>query len=90
MKPTLEPISILTPAFLISIALLISVSSTLFLNIIANKLTIIEMEKYWNISNYSNILTNLIYSFAFFLFYYQQKSKSPESHPVDFTSPNDR
>lgn len=90
MKPTLEPISILTPAFLISIALLISVSSTLFLNIIANKLTIIEMEKYWNISNYSNILTNLIYSFAFFLFYYQQKSKSPESHSVDFTSPNDR
>ena len=90
MKPTLEPISIFTPAFLISIAFLISVSSTLFLNIIANKLTISEMEKYWNISNYSNILMNIIFSSAFVLFYIQQKSKPPESHSVDFTSPNDR
>jgi hypothetical protein len=90
MKPTSEPISIFTPALLISIAFLISVSSTLFLNIIANKLTISEMEKYWNISNYSNILMNIIFSSAFVLFYFQQKSKPPESHSVDFTRPNDR
>jgi hypothetical protein len=90
MKPTLEPINIFTPAFLISIAFLISDSSTLFLNIIANKFTVSEIGKYWNISNYANILMNIIFSYAFVLFYIQQKSKPPESHSVDFTSPNDR
>ena len=87
MKPTIEPINIFTPAFLISIALLINVSGTLFLNIIANRLTINEMEKYWNISNYSNIIMNLIFVSAFVLFYFQQKSIPPENHSVDFTSP---
>ncbi len=48
------------------------------------------MQKYWSISSYSNILMNLIFSSAFILFYNQQKPKPPESHSVDFTSPNDR
>jgi hypothetical protein len=90
MKQSEEPINIFHPIFLIVIALLINVSSTLFLIIISNHLTINEMEKYWNISNYSNILMNLIYSSAFILFYNQHKPKPPESNFVDFTSPNDR
>jgi hypothetical protein len=90
MKQTDEPINILNPVFLIVIAILLNVSSTLFLTIISNHLTVNEMEKYWNISNYSNILMNLIFSSAFVLFYYQHKPKPPESKIVDFTSPNDR
>ena len=90
MKQTEEPINIFHPVFLIVIALLINVSSTLFLIIISNHLTINEMEKYWNISNYSNILMNSIYSSAFILFYNQHKPKPTESNFVDFTSPNDR
>jgi hypothetical protein len=90
LKPTNEPVSIFTPVFLIVVALLLYISITLFLYIIANRLSEKEMEKYWSLNNYSNILTSLIYSSAFVLFYYQQKSKPPESHSVDFTSPNDR
>jgi len=90
MKPTVVPVSIFTPQFFIVIALLLNVSSTLFLTIVSNHYTLDEMEKYWNISNYANILMNLIISFAFALFYYQHKSKPVENHSVDFTSPNDR
>jgi hypothetical protein len=90
MKPTTVPINIFTPVFLIVIAILLNVSSTLFLTIIANSLTVNEMEKYWSISHYSNILMNLIISSAFILFHYQQKHKPPENHSVDFSSPDDR
>jgi uncharacterized membrane protein len=90
LKPTDVPVSIFTPVFLIVIALLLNISSTLFLTIIANRLTVNEMEKYWSINHYSSIIMNILYSSAFVLFSYQQKSKPPESHTVDFTSPNDR
>lgn len=90
MKPASEPVNIFTPVFLITIAILINISSTLFLNIISNRLTIDEMEKYWSISNYSNIFMNIIFSAAFILFHFQQKHKPPESHSVDYSSPDDR
>ena len=48
------------------------------------------MEKYWSLNHYSLILMNLIISSAFIISRYQQKSKPPESHTVDFTSRNDR
>lgn len=90
LKPADVPVSIFTPVFLIVIALLLNISSTLFLTIIANRLTVDEMERYWSINHYSSIVMNILYSSAFVLFNYQQKSKPPESHTVDFTSPNDR
>jgi len=49
-----------------------------------------EMNDYWVINNYSNILTNILFSTAFLLYRYQNKKHTPESHSVDYTSPNDR
>jgi drug/metabolite transporter (DMT)-like permease len=90
MKPSTEPVSIFTPVFLIVIALLIYVASTLFLFIIASRLTEKEMDHYWFINSYSNILVSSIFSAAFILVRYQKKQPPPESHSVDFTFPNDR
>jgi hypothetical protein len=90
MKPTAEPVNILTPVFLIVIAIFIYVTSTLFLFLIASKLSDKEMQDYWRINDFSNILTNLILSTAFILYRYQHKKPPPENRPVDFTYPNDR
>ena len=82
---------ILSPLFLIVIALLLYVACTLFLFIIANKLSAKEMAKYWgSITVYNNILTNLLFSAAFLLYRFQHKNPPSERHTVDFTSPNDR
>ena len=79
-----------SPIFLIVIALLLYISSTLFLYIIASRLTEKEMEQYWSINHISNILTNLIFSAAFFLNRSQHKNPSTEN-AVDFTRlPDDR
>ena len=90
-QPVEDSINIFNPEFLIVIALLLYVACTLFLFIIANHLSVKEMDEYWIITNYSNILTNILFSTAFLLYRYQNK-KSPtrESHSVDYTSPNDR
>jgi hypothetical protein len=90
MKQTAESVDIFNPEFIVVIALLLYVACTLFLFIIANHLSPKEMNDYWIINNYSNILTNILFSTAFFLYRYQKKSPIPESHSVDFTSPNDR
>jgi hypothetical protein len=83
-------LDIFNPLFIIVIAILLYVACTLFLFIIANQLTESEMDKYWNITIYSNILTNLLYTTAFLLYRFQYKSSTPENQTVDFTSPNDR
>lgn len=85
MRPSEEPVDLLSPVFLIVIALLLYVASTLFLYIIANRLTAKEMEQYWGINHVSNILTNLIFAAAFLLFRFQKKNPSPEKTAVDFT-----
>ena len=91
MNQNTESLNILNPVFLIVIALLLYVACTLFLFIIANKLSEDEMAKYWRgITLYNNILTNLLFSAAFLLYRFQQKNPPPENHTVDFTSPNDR
>ena len=90
MRPTAEAINIFTAEFFLVCALLLNVSSTLFLTIISNRLTANEMMKYWSINNYSLILTNIIVSIAFLVSYSQHKSTPPESRYVDFTNPYDR
>jgi len=90
LKPAAEPVNVFTPIFLAVFAILIYVTSTLFLYIIANNLTPEQFNKYWSINEYANILCNLIYSFAFILYGYQKKYPSHETHIVDYTSPNDR
>lgn len=90
MKPTLEPVNVLTPLFLIVVAIFIYVTSTLFLFLIANKLSAKEMENYWRINDISNILTNIILATAFYLYKSKNKKPTPENNNVDFTIPNDR
>jgi hypothetical protein len=91
MNQNTESLNILNPVFLIVIGLLLYVACTLFLFIIANKLSEDEMTKYWRgITVYNNILTNLLFSAAFLLYRFQHKNPTPENHSVDFTSPNDR
>jgi hypothetical protein len=91
MRTSQEQVNFYSPVFLIVIALLLYVASTLFLYIIASRLTVREMEQYWSINHWSNILTNLIFSAAFLLQHFQHKNPSPESPPVDFTRfPDDR
>ncbi|MDP4213028.1 MAG: hypothetical protein Q8918_18890 [Bacteroidota bacterium] len=85
MRTSEEPINLLSPVFLIVIALLLYVASTLFLYIIANRLTAREMEQYWGINHVSNILTNVIFAAAFLLFRFQKKNPYPENAAVDFT-----
>jgi hypothetical protein len=91
MQLSAEPLNLFSPVFLIVIALLLYVASTLFLYIIAGHLAVKEREKYWSINNVSNILTNLIFSVAFILFRFQNKNPFPENAAVDFTRfPDDR
>ena len=91
MKLTAEPVSLFSPIFLIVIALLVYVSSTLFLYIVASRLSDKEMEQYWIINHIVNILMNLIFSIAFISFHFQRKNPSPENASVDFTRfPDDR
>lgn len=90
LGPSSIPVDVFTPIFLIVVGILFYVSSTLFLYLIANNLSNDEMQKYWRINDYSNILTNVIFSSAFLLYRFQHKNPTPESHSVDFTSPNDR
>lgn len=90
LRPSLIPVDVFTPVFLIVVGILFYISSTLFLYLIANNLSADEMKKYWRINDYSNIITNVIFSSAFLLYHFQHKNPTPESHSVDFTSPNDR
>lgn len=91
MKSSQEPVNLFSPIFLIVIALLLYVASTLFLYIIANRLTTKEMEQYWSINHVSNILTNIIFAAAFLLFRFQKNNPIPERTTVDFTRiPDDR
>ena len=87
MKSISQPVNIFSPIFIIVVALLFNVSSTMFLNIIANMLTSNQMKDYWVINNYSIILLNFIIATAFLKLYFQQKSIPPENHSLDFTSP---
>jgi hypothetical protein len=89
-QPVEDSIDIFNPEFIIVIALLLYVACTLFLFIIANHLSVKEMNDYWIITNYSNILTNILFSTAFILYRSQNKKPTPESHTVDFTSSNER
>ena len=77
MKPTAEPVNIFTPIFLVVFAILLYVTSTLFLYIIANSLTLTQFDKYWSINYYANILCNLIYSFAFLFIWLPEEEPDP-------------
>ena len=90
LRFTEESHNIFTPHFFIIMGVLLYVASTFFLFIIANQLSANEMTKYWSINHYSNILTNLVFSFAFYLFRYQKKSAPAENNYVDFTYPDKR
>jgi hypothetical protein len=90
LKPTAIPVSVITPSFLIIIGILFYVASTLFLYLIANRLSNKEMDAFWRINDYSNILTNIIFSSAFILYRFQHKNRPPESNSVDYTRPRDR
>jgi hypothetical protein len=78
LKPTVEPAPLLTPVFVIVVGLLLYLASTFFLFVIASRLSAEEMQKYWSINTYANILTNLIISFAFLL----SKTSAQKQNPV--------
>jgi ABC-type Na+ efflux pump permease subunit len=78
LKPSMEPAPLLTPVFVIVVGLLLYLSSTFFLFVIASRLPVEEMQKYWSINSYSNILTNLIISFAFLL----SKTAASQRNPL--------
>jgi hypothetical protein len=84
-------LSFFSPIFLIVIAILIYVASTLFLYIVASQLSSEEMGHYWILNHIVNILMNAIFSFAFISFHLKHKNPSSENVPVDFTRlPDDR
>lgn len=91
MRITAETMHFFSPIFLIVVALLIYVASTLFLYVIASRLSDKEMEQYWIINHIVNILMNLIFSATFILNRPQKKNPFPENADVDFTRlPDDR
>ena len=67
-----------SPDFWIVLAILIYMSSTLFLFIIANNLSPQEKEKYWVINRVSNFITNVIFCIAFVRNKYYQADQSAE------------
>ncbi len=85
MRLTTAPVSFFSPVFLIVIALLIYVASTLFLYIVASQLTEKEMDQYWSINHIVNILINVIASLAFISVRTQSKNPTPENQQLDFT-----
>jgi len=90
LRPTTDTTNLITPNFLISLALLLYVATTLFLYIVVNRLSQEQLHKYWAINQFANIVVNLIISIAFFISRSQNKSKPPENISVDFTFPNNR
>lgn len=77
--------------FLVVVALIIYVASTLFLYVIASRLSDEEMGQYWSINHIVNILMNVIFSAAFFLNRPQKRNPILENAAVDFTRfPDDR
>jgi hypothetical protein len=78
------------PDFIIVVALLLYIASTLFLYVIAYRLSEDEIRKYWIINVLSSIITNCLYAASFYIYRFQNKNPPPENQVVDYTSPNDR
>ena len=73
--------------FWVVFAFLIYMAGTLFLFIIAGQ----NIDKYWFINNFFNIITNLLFCIAFLVQRFGPKNPSSDLPPVDFTStPNNR
>jgi hypothetical protein len=91
MRITAQSVSLFSPVFLVVVALIIYVASTLFLYVIASRLSDEEMGQYWSINHIVNILMNVIFSAAFFLNRPQKRNPTLENAAVDFTRfPDDR
>jgi len=82
--------SIISPLFLIVVALMLNVSSTLFVNLISNNQTESELRKYWYITNIAVIGTNILISIAFVMQKYRKIPPPAGNRNVDFTFPDDR
>ncbi len=83
--------SVPVPIFLIVAGIMLYVASTFFLFLIASKLSEEQINKYWILNAFSNILTNVIFAIAFILNKFQNKVPNPESHTPDYNGfPNDR
>ena len=82
--------SIMSPNFLIVVALMLNVSSTLFVSLISNNLTESELSKYWYITNIAVIGTNILISIAFVMQKYRKIPSPNGNQNVDFTFPDDR
>jgi hypothetical protein len=90
MRKTTVSFDLYDPILIIVVAILLYIASTLFLFVMADRLSENERNKYWIITNFSNILTNLLFSISFYLYRYKKLNPPPENHVVDYTSPNDR
>ncbi|PWT74781.1 MAG: hypothetical protein C5B59_10445 [Bacteroidetes bacterium] len=65
-----------SPNFWIVLAIMIYLSGTFFLFMMANNLSAYEIQKYWFINNVSNIITNLIFCIAFLV------NRFASAHPI--------
>ena len=72
--------------FWIILAILVYMSSTLFLFIIAGNLSEGEKEKYWIINSVSSIISNIIFGIAFLKSRNTNKNSTIEKSPLEFSN----
>lgn len=74
------------PNFWIVLGILIFMSATLFLFIIANKLSPQEQTKYWVITRVANIVSNIIFIIGFIRAKYAPTNSTIEKSPLEFSN----
>jgi amino acid transporter len=72
--------------FWIVLAIMVYLSGTLFLFIMARNLPEKELEKYWVINNVSNVVTNIIFCVAFLVNRFASPNPSAEKHYMDYNN----
>jgi len=80
-----------SPQFWIVLAIMIYLSGTLFLFVMAHNLSPAEIKRYWFINNISNVITNIIFCIAFLVnrFVKREPLTGPGSYPEISNMPED-
>jgi len=76
----------LSPNFWVVLGILIYMSGTLFLFIMASNLSDTELQKYWIIINISNAITNIIFCIAFLVNRFAAPNPSAEKPYKDYNN----
>lgn len=66
------------PCFWIAVGILLYLGGSFFFNILANHLSIEEMEKYWYVTYIAEVIKNILFTIAMIMYARQPKETAPE------------